>query len=58
MARREDLHNNHQQHKHQIHYATIMPSNSTTAITTNGKGPKESPVMRKQTELERAKAVR
>jgi hypothetical protein len=51
MARREDQHH----HQRQIHYATIMPSNSTVK---NGKTPNESPVIRKQTELERAKAVR
>lgn len=58
MARREDY---HQQKQRQIHYATIMPSNanpSTTTTTTNGHGPNQSPVIRKQTELERAKAVR
>ncbi len=55
MARRED----HHHHQRKIHYATIMPSNATTTTpVTNGNGSHESPVMRKQTELERAKAVR
>jgi hypothetical protein len=55
MARREDHH--HQQQQRQIHYATIMPSNGNTTMT-NGNGLNASPTMRKQTELERAKAVR
>jgi hypothetical protein len=47
MARRDDRHN-----QHQIHYATILPPTTTV----NGNGHDES--HRKQTELERAKAVR
>jgi hypothetical protein len=55
MARREDHH--HQQQR-TIHYASIMPSNAApTKPSTNGKSPYESPATRKQTELERAKAV-
>lgn len=50
MAHREDYH--HQQR--QIHYATIMPSNT---IITNGNDSNISPLIHKQTELERAKAV-
>ncbi|CAF1128669.1 unnamed protein product [Rotaria sp. Silwood1] len=49
MARKED----HHQQQRQIHYATIMPSNSST----NGNRSNESPATRKQTELERAKAL-
>ncbi|CAF1136454.1 unnamed protein product [Rotaria sordida] len=49
MARKED----HQQQQRQIHYATILPSNSSA----NGKGSNASPATRKQTELERAKAL-
>jgi hypothetical protein len=55
MARREDHHNQ----QRSIHYATILPSNATTTQSaTNGNGSHESPAIRKQTELERAKAVR
>ena len=57
MARREDHHRHQQQG--QLHYATILPSNaSSTTPATNGNSPHKSPVIRKQTELERAKAVR
>lgn len=56
MARRDD---HHQQKQRQIHYATIMPSNTNPITSTmNGNGSTESPATRKQTELERAKAVR
>ena len=54
MARREDHYHNQQR---QIHYATIMPSTPNTP-TTNSNSAKDSPIIRKQTELERAKAVR
>jgi hypothetical protein len=57
MARREEHHHQQQQQQQrQIHYASIMPSNATTA--TNGNRSNESSLIRKQTELERAKAVR
>jgi len=56
MARREDHRNHgHAQQQHKIHYDTIMPSNSSNR---NGHTPNESPILRKQSELERAKAVR
>ncbi len=63
MARREDHHHHHhhqqQQQQRQIHYATIIPSNATkNTPTRNGNGSHQSSVTRKQTELERAKAVR
>jgi hypothetical protein len=51
MARRED----HRHQQRQIHYATIMPSNTSIP---HSKDPNESPITHNQTELERAKAVR
>jgi len=57
MARRED----HSSSKQQLHYATILPSNGHTnhhSKPPNGHIGNESPANRKQTELERAKAVR
>jgi len=48
MARKEE----HHYQQRQIHYATIMPSN------TNGNNPNKPPLTHNQTELERAKAVR
>jgi hypothetical protein len=56
MARREDHHHRHHHHQQiPILYATILPS---TASTNSSKSAHGSPATRKQTELERAKAVR